>query len=204
MRKIFIITALMAIDTKRLLLSLKEILIFAVGFFVVFLLFNLNKGKEEDAPYWAIFIMAILELIRIMLIPLIIKEHKRKVRGRETLKQSILTRCNPKNFMKPFDKDKIELANKLYAQTLNTPETDTDTLRNIRIEAEDGLSVSFVDERNIASLKSFCNPQKYMKHYDPQKVSLAIELYSILSSDKINVDTFDEVKKRSEDLKRNK
>ena len=83
--------------------------------------------------------------------------------------------------MKEYDKEKVDKANAIYQKLMTTSPDDKDTLYDLQSQAEEVLGVSFVDSEMVDRLKKKVNPKRFMKPYNPEKVTLANELYSRLS-----------------------
>lgn len=139
-------------------------------------------------------------LFMLLIIPLTIKERRANKIKTETLHQRLLRLCNPKNFIKEYDKDKIDKANKLYQTLLNINSDDKETLMKIQSKAVSELSISLINKEELNELRQKVNPKNFMKPYNAEKVSLANELYSILSDENIDYVKMLEVKERSKVL----
>lgn len=83
---------------------------------------------------------------------------------------------------------------------MNTSPDDKDTLYDLQSQAEEELGVSFVDLEMIEKLKKKVNPMRFMKPYNPEKVTLANELYSRLSKENISYKDIIEIEERSKKL----
>lgn len=135
-----------------------------------------------------------------LIIPLTIKERKANKVKKETLYQRLLRLCNPKSFIKEYDKDKIDKANRLYQALLNTNSDDEDTLIKMQSKAATELGISLIDKEELNELKQKVNPKNFMQPYNAEKVSLANELYSILSDENLDYVRMMEVKEKSKVL----
>lgn len=144
--------------------------------------------------------ISITILFMLLIIPLTIKERKANKIKAETLYQRLLRLCNPKNFIKEYDKDKIDKANKLYQPLLNMNSDDKDALMQMQSMAVSELGISLIDKEELDELKQKVNPQNFMQPYDAEKVSLANELYSILSDENIDYVKMMEVKEKLKTL----
>ena len=112
----------------------------------------------------------------------------------ESIENRLRRLCNPANFMKPYDKEKVNIANQLYSQlTSKNPD-----LKTISMQAEKLLEIQLIDEAQIENMKRMLNPVNFMKPYDAEKVALANELYSRIMVDKIS---YSEFNKLQEDAK---
>ena len=133
-------------------------------------------------------------------VPLLYMEIKHKKKINETLYNKIKRLCNPSKFVKEYDKEKVDKANAIYQKLMNTSPDDKDTLYDLQSQAEEVLGVSFVDQEMLERLKKKVNPKRFMKPYNPEKVSLANELYSRLSKENISYKEIMEIEERSKKL----
>ena len=146
---------------------------------------------------WGIIITVLFTLL---IIPLTIKERKVNKIKTETLHQRLLRLCNPKNFIKKYNKDKIDKANRLYQTLLNMNSDDKDALMQMQSMAVSELGISLIDKEELDELKQKVNPKNFMQPYDAEKVSLANELYSILSDENIDYVKMMEVKEKIKNI----
>ena len=134
------------------------------------------------------------------IIPLIIRKNKAKQRREENLYKRLLRQCNPKEFLKEYDKDKVEKANNIYKRILETSPEDTKTLLEILDIVSSDLGVSLIDKEELDDLKNKVNPQNFITPYNSEKVALANELYSQLTQDDLTYRDFLEVKEKAKQL----
>ena len=107
--------------------------------------------------------------------------------------------CFPKNFMEPYDYEKVKIANELYTK-LKTDNLSSQELYDIRNRAMDELGVSIDTSFLFEELITACNPNRYMEPYDATKVEMANELYHKVLENKSNI--FELEKIRGEVIKR--
>ena len=160
-------------------------------------------GDHLLRSYWIIFlwICGFLTMIFGFLLGRTIyimrKENKEHV---ETLKDKLLRLCNPKEFMRPYDAEKVYLSSVLYDKILAVHSDDVAALKAIRKEASLSLGISFIDKKMLRELLEEANPKKYTRHYDSAKFKLANDLYKRLLSDDVTMDDLEEIQ---EEIKRN-
>lgn len=134
----------------------------------------------------------------------------KKIKGKE--KEKILDKtqglwyvlerkCNPQNYMSPYNKEMVDKANSIYAELQKTDKSDEISLKEIRRRIESELQISFIDKDEIESLKLIANPSNYMQPYNAEKVALANELYARLQDETIHIDELDSIKEQIEKLK---
>lgn len=134
----------------------------------------------------------------------------KKIKGKE--KEKILDKtqglwyvlerkCNPQNYMSPYNKEMVDKANSIYAELQKTDKSDEISLKEIRRRIESELQISFIDKDEIESLKFIANPSNYMQPYNAEKVALANELYAKLQDETIHIDELDNIKEQIEKLK---
>ena len=157
------------------------------------------KTKDRNKILiWGLIILTIL-FMSYIISNYIVASKRKKISG-ESLKEKLIRLCNPKNYLKPYNKEKIEKANILYAQLISTDTQDEDTLKQIRKQAMSDLGVEFIDKEKIAELTKQCNPQNFMNPYDAEKVKISNELFYRISSDNLDIDEFEEIEKRIQAL----
>lgn len=110
-------------------------------------------------------------------------------------------KCNPQNYMSPYNKEMVDKANSIYAELQKTDKSDEISLKEIRRRIESELQISFIDKDEIESLKFIANPSNYMQPYNAEKVALANELYAKLQDETIHIDELDSIKEKIEKLK---
>lgn len=163
-----------------------------------------NDPQTKDRNKILSYLISIISFLFVLiLIPFLIKARREDKIKTETLKETLLRVCSPSNYTKPFIKEKVEIANQLYARVLGTESTNNKQLKLIRRDAESSLGIDFINAEEKQKLINLCNPNKYMVPYIEEKVKLATELYSTLLSENINIDTFEAVKEQSQALIKN-
>ena len=101
----------------------------------------------------------------------------------ENLYLELKKKCDPANFMDPYDPVKVAIANELYSQILDYKE-DEAVLKRIRQNAIDKLSIKISTEKLYKELLYECNPKLFIgQRYNKELLDLANQLYpSILKS----------------------
>ena len=94
-------------------------------------------------------------------------------------------KCHPRHFMKPYDYEKVNIANRLYS-SLNE-NCSLEDLKDIISEATEKLQVTIDTSQVVAELCKACSPEKFMDPYDAEKIGRANELYSKILANKSNI-----------------
>ena len=160
----------------------------------------LSDRKTYDLKKARIWCFAVLTFLMLgAVIPLTIIHKRREKHANEGLQDKLKRLCNPTNFIKQYDKDKVEKANVIYQQLL-TNNLSNDTLMKLQAQAVAELGVTLIDKNRLAKLKAKLNPQNYMKPYNAEKVSLANELYSRVNKEGLTYEEFVEIEKEAQKL----
>lgn len=154
-----------------------------------------NPDIEERNTLYLWWLIGLTILFWIPIVILLIKNGKESKKQNESLKERLLRKCSPSAFMDNYDKEKVALANELYKIISSTD--DSVMLLELADRAETELSIRLIEEKELSDLKNLCNPTKYMKPYDAEKVSLANELFSIISKPDLLYSNFLEVRNRA-------
>lgn len=151
-----------------------------IGFFIVSILLALF-GKDRKIGYWwslaaCAFLSPIIGLFIIFNSPKKEDEPSNKPSGpassRDTgdirriddgieygsLRQELLTKCNPKNFMANYHAETVDIAIDLYAQIKGTSPNDEEGLKKLRTIARDKLGVRCNTKKIFNKVASMVNP----------------------------------------------
>lgn len=140
-------------------------------FFVIFLIIQNNRNERE------------------------IREHEEEFRKKrnEPIYDRLKDLCNPAKFLNPYDKEKVEKANSIYEQLMNTSCSDIETLKILRQQAINELNLNFVAVEYLQDLKSQCNPERFLRPYNAEKVRIANELYNKLIDNEKNIEILERI-----------
>lgn len=158
----------------------------------------IEADRAELSKIWYIS-TSILFLI--CLIPLIIALIKESQRKSESKYDRLKRLCNPQHFMKPYDEEKVNLANTIYQQLLSISINDSEEINTLIERATSELGISFFEESELDKLKRLINPQRYMEPYDAQKVELANTLFSKINKEKLSYSEYIEILEEANKLK---
>jgi len=121
------------------------------------------------------------------------EEYERK--KNEPIYEKLKNLCNPANFMNPYDKQKVEIANSIYEQLMKINPSNIDALKGLREKAMNELELNFINAEYLQHLKEQCNPERYLVPYNAEKVRIANEMYQKLIENENNIDILEEVEK---------
>lgn len=151
------------------------------------------SGKQNLICSLGFMFISILTIIWFVCAFLTYRELKE---NKQTLLKRILTQCNPKKFIKNYNGHSLEIANNIYSKALVTDANDNEEILRLASLAESELGVELISKSDIQSLKRKCNPKRFMKPYNPEKVSMANELYTKLSQEKLSCSEYLEIKSK--------
>ena len=83
---------------------------------------------------------------------------------------------------------------------METASDDFETLNQLQARAVEELGSSLIEKCELEELKDKVNPKNYMSPYNPDKVALANELYSILTKEGLTYNEMIEVEQKSKKL----
>ena len=156
-----------------------------------------KEDKNKLLIWWSVGISV---LFLSFIIPIAIKEMKSNKRKAESLYQRLLRLCNPKEFIRNYDKEKMDKANRIYQRLINMKPGDEEALKEIVEVAVAELGIMPYGAEELEELKEKVNPKNYFTPYDAEKIALANELYAILTKDGLTYKEFMEVKEKSKSL----
>ena len=80
----------------------------------------------------------------------------------DSLYEELLDKCNPKNFMEPYDKKKVDAAILIYNDLSRIGKTNEKHIRAIRDRATLELGIKVSTDRLFKELIDYCNPQNFL------------------------------------------
>ncbi|MCQ2274225.1 MAG: hypothetical protein MJZ86_05470 [Bacteroidales bacterium] len=107
----------------------------------------------------------------------------------ETLYQELLEKCHPNNFMQPYDKEKVDTANTIFAKLQSNPYATDFELKELRLLAVQGLRIHISTQKLYEYLMQYCDPQLYTSRvpYDAELVNQANAFYSQILDNKDDI-----------------
>lgn len=73
--------------------------------------------------------------------------------SKQTLLKRILSKCNPKEYVKNYDGHLLDIANNIYRQAIITDVNDDEEIMKLASLAESGLGIVLISKSDIRSLK---------------------------------------------------
>ena len=114
----------------------------------------------------------------------------------ESLYMELLDKCNPKNFMEPYDKKKVDAANLIYKALLESKPSygcySNQEIRNIKDQAVRELGIS-ISNSLYRKLINYCDPKRFMEPYDFEAVQVANEFYALVEKSKDDIVELEEL-----------
>ena len=114
----------------------------------------------------------------------------------ESLYMELLDKCNPRNFMEPYDKKKVDAANLIYKALLESKPSygcySNQEIRNIKDQAVRELGIS-ISNSLYRKLINYCDPKRFMEPYDFEAVQVANEFYSLVEKSKDDIVELEEL-----------
>ena len=80
----------------------------------------------------------------------------------DSLYEELLDKCNPKNFMEPYDQKKVDEAILIYNDLSRIGKTNEKHIRVIRDRATLELGIKVSTDRLFKELIDYCNPQNFL------------------------------------------
>ena len=105
------------------------------------------------------------------------------------LYEELLDKCDPKNFMEPYDQAKVEKAIRVYGDLQKADKKDTNRLREIRDRAMQDLGITVSTDRLYKELIGYCDSRNFRKDGDfPTEVLLvANQFYAQVLANKHDI-----------------
>lgn len=103
------------------------------------------------------------------------------------LYKDLLDKCNPSNYMNPYDAKKVEISNSIYSQ-IEENKNNTTELIKLRNRAIKELNIKFSSEVLFEKLTQVFNPSNFInENYDAVKLYAANKIYSQILKYKDNI-----------------
>lgn len=157
-----------------------------------------NPDKQDRKKMWIYWTIGLTALMLLIVTPLSIIERKHNKEKDENIYDKLLRLCKPSNFVTKgqYDKDKVDKANEIYKRLLEISADDKNALDEILAKATSELGLNLINQDKLNELKMKVNPQNFMSPYNAEKVSLANELYAILTKEGLTYSEFADVEEK--------
>lgn len=153
-----------------------------------------DSDRSKLLKFWLISTSVLFAIIVLVLSISLFKKNKR---ANESDYHRLLRLSHPHNFMKPYDKDKVEKANCIYKEAEQINKDDVGKINSLIQKCIDELEISFIDSVSLEELKRLVNPERFMNPYDAEKVQIANDLFAILSKPDLTYAEYVEVKNKA-------
>lgn len=117
--------------------------------------------------------------------------HPQPIKGTYySLYDELRQKCNPNNFMHPYDFELVKLSNAIYSQ-IETEKDNEKALRKIRRRAVEELGIIVSTEQLYNRLKHNLDPSKYVGHRE--WVDIANDLYNQVLCNADNIEELERI-----------
>lgn len=155
-------------------------LVFSVIFFIYKRSKNKNALKEHIEEVKK-------DIVSNSKVTLSIENTKIPVNCYTTLFEELKEKCNPANFMSPYNAEKVEISNSIFSR-LDSNSKNIQELIQLRNLAINKLGLSFSAKEIFEKLAEAYNPQKFVgESYDADKLHVANKIYSRIQSSQNNI-----------------
>lgn len=155
------------------------------------------EEQEQKLQKHFIIIECILAVILVLLVVI---HFITKRKAKETILDRIIEVSNPKQYMKNYDQNKIDIANQIYNKARNTKLDEKEIIEELCYEIETKLCGVLVNKRDLTALIQRCNPKHFLKPYNAEKITKANALFARLKQGNISYSDFLKIKEEIEEL----
>lgn len=152
---------------------------------------------EQKLQNYLIIVESILGIVFAFFVFLYIKSRRK---AQKTILDKLIKVTNPKRFMKQYDQETIEVANRIYNSAKECKLDDVEAIEKLCIEAETKLKVCFVDKQEKKELLKRCNPKRFMNPYDANKVTKANEIFGKIKQGILSYTDYVRIKSEVDEL----
>lgn len=140
---------------------------------------KLVKKQDEDALRQEV-------VMDILLARELFNDHPFKADD-DTLYAQMKEKCNPANFLEPYDAKKVEVSNDIYSK-LDAAKNNEKGLMSLRNRAIAELGVTYENPALYEKLSALFNPQNFVgDNYDAEKLRVANKYYAKVQKYKENL-----------------
>lgn len=95
------------------------------------------------------------------------------------LYDELKSKCNPINFMTPYNAAQVNIANEIFSKLNNTQKDDIRNLILLKNKAIKGLGITYTNPKLYETLCDLYNPKNFMgENYDANKLNAANKLFA--------------------------
>lgn len=142
--------------------------------------YNYQNRKRDMLYYRSIFISVATFLLIVVILMKNKYESIKKKRLQESLYDRFLRASHPKNYLKLYDREKVQYATDLYEKLLKINQADLDSINSLYESAREKLGINVLDNDRLDEMQNLANPRLFMKPFNEKKVSLANTIYGSL------------------------
>lgn len=113
------------------------------------------------------------------------------------LYDELKSKCNPINFMKPYNAAQVNIANEIFSKLNNTQKDDIRNLILLKNKAIKGLGITYTNPKLYETLCNVYNPKNFMgENYDANKLNAANKLFAEIEKYKNDILSLESIAKR--------
>ncbi len=130
-------------------------------------------------------------------------EHPNPIPGVfESLYDEVINRCDPANFLNPYNQEKVRISNELYSKSKALEnKNDEKVLKEIRKRAIKELGIKFSTIELYEKLEKICDVHNYTGgNYNQDYVNLANTLYGQIKEYADDIEKLEEIDTQTRDL----
>lgn len=117
-----------------------------------------------------------------------------------SLKEELLDKCHPQNFMKPFIRERFDCANTIYGKIRNIVDEQDPRLVELRNEAINQLGIYISTKEIYDYLLEYCDPIIYTDPYNGEYVEMAGGYYDRILKNANNIIELEKIKLEAQPL----
>lgn len=113
------------------------------------------------------------------------------------LYDELKSKCNPINFMTPYNAAQVNIANEIFSKLNNTQKDDIRNLILLKNKAIKGLGITYTNPKLYETLCDLYNPKNFMgDNYDANKLNAANKLFAEIEKYKNDILSLESIAKR--------
>ena len=113
------------------------------------------------------------------------------------LYDELKSKCNPINFMTPYNAEQVNIANEIFSKLNNTQKDDIRNLILLRNKAIKGLGITYTNPKLYETLCNVYNPKNFMgENYDANKLNAANKLFAEIEKYQNDILSLESIAKR--------